>query len=79
MPLPRPMTRVHSSSSSSGERAVVPLLVLAAEGDVEADGEPGEEGGAVRVAEVDDLVELEPEGLDQLQRLAEVGAALLEV
>ena len=43
-------------------------LVQAAEGDVEADGESREVLRAVGVAQVDDLVELEPEGLDDLQR-----------
>ena len=46
---------------------VLPVLGLAAQGHVEADGEAGKIPGAVGVAQVDQLVEFQPQALGELQ------------
>ena len=60
-------------------RLVAARLVPAAEGDVEADREAREERRAVRVPQVDDLVELEPERLDELEGTRPVQPAGVDV
>ena len=47
---------------------IISLLILAAGDDVEADGKTREEFGAVGISQVDDLVEFQPQALDDLKR-----------
>ena len=52
---------------------------LAADGDIEADGETGEVASAAAAAQQNDLVELEPERFQQFLRLRQNQAALFDV
>ena len=67
----------HQEGERIGE--VPALIVHAAQRHVEADGKAREILRAVGVAHVHDLVELQPQALDQLQRVLRVQAARLHV
>ena len=51
-------------------RRVAAVILLAADGDIEADREAGKIARAARVAQIDDLVEFEPQTLCDLQCVA---------
>ena len=54
---------------TQGVGGVAAVGVLAADGHVEADGEAGKVAGAVGIAQVDHLIELQPQAFGQFQRL----------